>query len=139
MRNSSVKSKANLMVVNKAETQEESRLDWLKWSIAIILLLAGLIGNHYYSEVSLFVRTGIWLAVVAAAGFVASKTKTGQWVVDFVRESRTELRKVIWPTREETLQTTLVVAVMVVILALLLWGLDGILVWLIGWLTGQRG
>jgi preprotein translocase subunit SecE len=133
-----VKSKANVMVL-KAENQEEARLDWFKWLVAIALLLAGLIGNHYYSEVSMPLRMLAWLAIVAIAGFVASKTQKGKWVVEFFRDSRMELRKVVWPTREETVQTTLVVAAMVIILALILWGLDGILVWLIGWLTGQRG
>jgi preprotein translocase subunit SecE len=84
-------------------------------------------------------RTVAWLAILAVAGFVASKTQKGKWVVEFFRDSRSELRKVVWPTREETMQTTLVVAAMVVILALLLWGMDGVLVWMIGWLTGQRG
>lgn len=125
-------------MVLKAGNQEETRLDWLKWAVAIALLLAGLAGNHYYSDVSMPLRTLIWLAVVAVAGFVASKTRKGKWVVEFFKDSRAELRKVVWPTREETIQTTLVVAAMVVILALLLWGLDGVLVWLIGWLTGQR-
>jgi preprotein translocase subunit SecE len=133
-----VKSKANVMVL-KQENQEESRLDWMKWSLAVILLLAGLVGNHYYSEVSMPVRTLIWLSILAVAAFVAAKTQQGARVVEFFRDSRMELRKVVWPTREETMQTTLVVAVMVVILALILWGMDGILVWLIGWLTGQRG
>jgi preprotein translocase subunit SecE len=125
-------------MVLKAENQEESGMDWLKWLVAFTLLLAGLIANHYYSEVSMLLRTLVWFAVLAVAGFVASRTKKGKWVLDFFRDSRAELRKVVWPTREETLQTTLVVAAMVVILALLLWGMDGILVWLIGWLTGQR-
>lgn len=133
-----MKSKANVMVL-KAENQGETRLDWLKWLVAFVLLLAGMIGNHYYSEVSMPLRTIGWLAILVIAGFVASKTQKGKWVVEFFRDSRTELRKVVWPTREETMQTTLVVAVMVVVLALVLWGLDGILVWLIGWLTGQRG
>jgi len=84
-------------------------------------------------------RTLGWVAVLALAGWVASRTQKGKWVVEFVRDSRQELRKVVWPTREETMQTTLVVAAMVVILALLLWGMDGVLVWAIGWLTGQRG
>jgi preprotein translocase subunit SecE len=135
---SDVKSKANVMVL-KGENQGESRLDWLKWLIAAVLLLAGLIGNHYYSELSVPIRIGAWLVILALSGFVASKTQKGRWVVEFFRDSRLELRKVIWPTREETLQTTLVVAVMVIILSLILWGMDGILVWLIGWLTGQRG
>lgn len=126
-------------MVLKAENQGEARIDWLKWLVAIALLLAGLVGNHYYSEVSMPLRTLAWFAVLAVAGFVASKTQKGKWVIDFFRESRAELRKVVWPTRDETVQTTLIVAAMVVILALLLWGMDGVLVWLIGWLTGQRG
>ena len=126
-------------MVLKAENQEEPRLDWLKWAIAIILLLAGLAGNYYYSEISMPLRMLAWLAVLAVAALIASTTQKGKWVVDFFRDSKAELRKVVWPTREETMQTTLVVGAMVVILALLLWGMDGVLVWLIGWLTGQRG
>lgn len=125
-------------MVLKAENQVESGLDWLKWLVACALLLAGLIGNHYYSEVSMLVRTLIWLPLLGLSGFVASTTRKGKWVLEFFRDSRAELRKVVWPTREETVQTTLVVAAMVVILALILWGMDGLLVWAIGWLTGQR-
>lgn len=126
-------------MVLKADNQGEARLDWLKWLVALVLLLAGLVANQYYSEISMPIRTLGWLAIVAVAGFIASKTQKGRWVVEFFRDSRMELRKVVWPTREETTQTTLVVAAMVVVLALLLWGIDGILVWIIGWLTGQRG
>lgn len=132
-----MKSKANIINL-KDENPETGRLDWLKWIIVVTFLLAGMVGNYYYSEVSMPIRTLAWLAIVAVAGFIASKTNKGRWVVEFFRDSRMELRKVVWPTREETMQTTLVVAAMVVILALLLWGLDGVLVWLIGWITGQR-
>lgn len=125
-------------MVLKAENQGVVRLDWLKWLVALALLLAGLIGNHYYSQVSMPLRMLVWLAVLVVSGFVASRTQKGRWVVAFFRDSRTELRKVIWPTREETMQTTMVVVVMVIILALVLWGMDGVLVWVIGWLTGQR-
>ncbi len=76
--------------------------------------------------------------MLAVSGLVASRTQKGKWVIEFFRDSRMELRKVVWPTREETMQTTLVVAAMVIVLALILWGMDGVLVWLIGWLTGQR-
>lgn len=126
-------------MVLKGENQGETRLDWLKWLVAITLLLAGLIANYYYSETSLSLRMLAWLAIVAVSGFIASRTQKGRWVVDFFRDSRMELRKVVWPTRQETMQTTLVVGAMVIVLALLLWGIDGILVWIIGWLTGQRG
>jgi preprotein translocase subunit SecE len=135
-----VKSKADVIVLKaeKAETQSDSRIDWLKWAVAIALLLAGLVGNHYYSEVSMPLRLLAWLAVLIVAGFVASRTRKGKWVLDFFRDARVELRKVVWPTREETMQMTLIVAGMVIVLALLLWGMDGVLVWLIGWLTGQK-
>jgi len=125
-------------MVLKAEEQDETRLDWLKWLIAVALLLAAMVGNHYYSAVYMPVRVLGWLVVLGLAGFVAAKTQKGRWVVEFFRDSRMELRKVVWPTREEITQTTLVVVVMVIVLALILWGMDGILVWLIGWLTGQH-
>lgn len=127
------------MVLKAGENQVESRLDWLKWALAVAILLAGCVGNYYYSDFSMPIRMVTWLAMFAVAGYVASRTQKGRLAVEFVRESRAELRKVVWPTREETMQTTLVVAAMVVILAILLWGMDGVLVWLIGWLTGQRG
>ncbi len=130
---------SNNLVLLKNETPVESRLDWAKWLISFVLVLAGLAGNHYYSEVSMPVRTLCWVVVLMLACWVASTTQKGKWVVEFFRDSRLELRKVVWPTREETMQTTLVVAAMVIILALLLWGMDSILVWAIGWLTGQRG
>jgi preprotein translocase subunit SecE len=133
-----VKSKANVMVL-KAESQGEKRFDWFKWLIAFILLLAAVVGNYYYSQVSMPLRILAWLAMIAVAAFIASKTQKGKWVVEFFRDSRMELRKVIWPTRQETMQTTMVVAAMAIILALMLWGVDGVLVWLIGSLTGQRG
>lgn len=125
-------------MVLKADDQVETKLDWLKWALALILLLAGLIGNHYYSEVSMPVRTLCWLAVLAMSGFIASKTQKGKWVLEFFRDSKAELKKVTWPTKDETMRTTMIVAVMVVILALILWGMDGVLVWLIGFLTGQH-
>lgn len=134
----SSKASSNLVLL-KNETPPESRLDWAKWLISSVLVLAGLIGNHYYSEVSMPLRTLGWVAVLALAGFVASTTQKGKWVVEFFRDSRQELRKVVWPTREETMQTTMFVGVAVIVLALILWGLDWVLIQAIGWLTGQRG
>ena len=137
MRERGVKTKANVMVL-RPENENFARLDWLKWTIVAILVAAGLVGNHYYSDVPMAIRTLVWLAILALAGFVATLTQKGNQFVGFVKDSRAELRKVVWPTREETMQTTLVVGVMVIILALALWGVDGVLVSVIGWITGQR-
>ncbi|MFZ2315007.1 MAG: preprotein translocase subunit SecE [Gammaproteobacteria bacterium] len=126
-------------MVLRTENQGEARLDWLKWVVAFVLLTAALVGNYYFSDIAMPLRTLAWLGVLVVAGFVASTTQKGKWVVGFFRDSRAELRKVVWPTREETMQTTMIVAVMVIILSLILWGMDGILVWAIGWMTGQRG
>ena len=114
-------------------------LDKLKWAIATILLLVGLVINHYYNALPFLWRLGGGVVFGGVILAILAFTTQGKQAVVFFRESRMELRKVVWPTRQETMQTTLVVAVMVIVLAFLLWGVDGALVWLIGWLTGQRG
>ena len=77
------------------------------------------------------------MILIAAAGGVALLT-TKKATVAFAREARTEVRKVIWPTRQETLHTTLIVAAVTAVMSLILWGLDGILVRLVSFITGLR-
>ncbi|WP_416307128.1 preprotein translocase subunit SecE [Neptunicella sp. SCSIO 80796] len=111
-------------------------LDLLKWLIAIGLLVAAVAGNHIYQDVSVLYRAlGVVAAVVVALLFAASTGKGSQFL-NFAKESRTEVRKVVWPTRQETTQTTLIVMVAVVVMSLLLWGLDGIIVRLVSFITG---
>jgi preprotein translocase subunit SecE len=125
-----------LKIVNQSNT---TKRDWLKWLLVGILIIAGLGVNYYYSHQPWPLRLLGGLFLVAVVLGIISQTFQGRQALIFARESRMELRKVTWPTRPEVMQTTLVVAVMVIVLALLLWGIDGILMWLIGWLTGQRG
>ncbi len=126
-------------MTSRIEYPSEARFDWLKWLLVVLLIVAGLAANYYFSQQPWPLRLLGWLFVFAVAAGVASQTRVGKQVLNFARESRMELRKVVWPSRQDTMQTTLKIAVVVVVLALLLWGLDGILLWLIGWLTGQRG
>lgn len=72
----------------------------------------------------------------SVAGFIAATTEKGSAFLTFAKESRMEVRKVIWPTRQETNQTTLIVMAATLIMALLLWGLDGIIVRLVAFITG---
>jgi preprotein translocase subunit SecE len=125
--------------IENQKNQGESKLDWLKWIVVVVLIVAGLATNYYYSQQPWPLRLLGWLFLLAVSGGIASLTRQGKQVINFARESRMELRKVIWPTRQETIQTTLVIGAVVVALALVLWFIDGILVWAVGWLTGQRG
>ncbi len=127
-----------LKMINQGD-KPTSKMDWLKWLTVAILIIAGLAGNYYYSQLAWPLRLLGWLFLMAIVTAVALQTLLGKQALDFARESRIELRKVVWPTRQETVQTTLVVALMVVVLGFVLWGIDGLLMWLIGWLTGQRG
>ena len=123
----------------KTDLKENSSLDWIKWLIVFILCAVGLVANYYYAAQPWPLRLLGWLLLLGIMAAVALQTRHGKMALNFARESRTELRKVFWPTRQETMQTTLFVAAMVIILALILWTIDGGLMWAIGWLTGQRG
>lgn len=127
------------MVLKTVETPHNTKFDWLKWMAAFLLLISGLIANYYYNSQPWALRLLGWLFLLGIIATIVLQTYQGKQAVIFARESRIELRKVFWPTRQETMQTTLFVAIMVVVLALFLWGIDGMLMWLIGWLTGQRG
>ena len=71
--------------------------------------------------------------------FVAVQTEKGRHLWDFMRDSRTEVRKVVWPTRKETTTTTLIVMGVAGLVAVMMWGLDSILAVLVRLLLGQGG
>jgi len=99
-----------------------SRFDAVKWTIVAVLLAVAIVGNSYYSDQSLLYRVLGILAISAVAGLVALQTAKGAAFWALVKGSRTEIRKVVWPTRQETVQTTMIVVVFVLAVALLLWG-----------------
>lgn len=122
-----------------SEAQGSGRgIDITKWIVVAVLLVVAIVGNYYFRQYNLALRAIAVVAVVAVAGAIALWTTKGKATLVFAREARTEMRKVIWPTRQEALQTTLIVAVVTAIMALILWGLDGILVRLVSFLTSLR-
>ena len=131
--------KSNVRVIGHDAGQQPPRFNALKWIVVFLLVIGGIVANAYFSDVALALRAAIGIVVFVLALLVAFQTTTGQMVWSFAKGARIELRKVVWPTRQETIQTTLVVVAMVVIAALILWGLDTLFFWLVGWLTGQRG
>jgi preprotein translocase subunit SecE len=113
------------------------KLDPLKWLVVILLVGGGLFSFYYFEEFSHLVRVVALLASMGMAAFVASRTEIGRSTLVFVRESHLEIRKVVWPTFEETLQMTGVVVLMVVILAILISVIDSILIWLVRLITNH--
>ena len=110
--------------------------DLAKWVGAFAILIGGVAGFYYWSDESLLLRVVALLVLSAAAVFVAVQTEKGRAAWDFVREAHTEVRKVVWPTRKETTQTTLIVIAMVALVAVILWILDGFLAWLVKLMLG---
>lgn len=113
--------------MNNKAVVEPNPWDTVKLALALALLLGGVVAYHYYAEVSKLIRVGGILATVAAALGIAYQTDKGRQIAGFVRDAQIEVRKVVWPTRQETTQTTFVVMIVVVVFAFLLWILDIIL------------
>ena len=123
-----------------ARVETANRLqDTLKWLAAVLLLGSAVAAFYYYGEESLLVRVIGLLVVGGAATAIAFTTDKGKVTWEFMRDSRTEVRKVVWPTRKETTQTTLVVMGVVTLVGIFLWMVDGVLAWLVRLLLGRGG
>ncbi|GLS84849.1 preprotein translocase subunit SecE [Paraferrimonas haliotis] len=123
-------------MTTNTENQGGGSLDILKWGLVIILLAAAVIGNSMYSEVSVLYRAIAIVVAFAVAAFIALQTEKGKTGFAFAKESRLEIRKVVWPTRQEALNTTFIVLAATGVLALVLWGLDALLVRIVNFITG---
>jgi len=120
--------------MKKKETKNTKRKDALLWSgVAIVSLAASAVTYflHMSSPIKVLVWL-IWLVVCLALGFFTQK---GKAIFAFIQEAKTELKKVVWPTRQETVQTTSIVMLMVGVTGIVLWGLDSLMMWVIGKIT----
>ena len=122
-------------VKHGAEVQQ-ARHDGLKWVAVVALLAVAVVGNTYFSGVGLLYRVlGVVVLCVLAAAVALTTTK-GRSLVTLARESKKEIQRVIWPTRPETVQTTAIVLVAVMVVGLLLWLLDTLLGWAMSGVIG---
>ncbi len=118
------------------EASIQTANDKTKLVSAGVILLVSLVAFYYFSEESFFYRTlGIVGGFLIAAAIFFTTTQ-GKATSSFLATSRVELRRMVWPTKNETLQTTLIVFVVVTIVALFLWALDRLLSWFMQWLIG---
>jgi len=120
---------------SQADTQTPV-LDWFKWAVVVALVAGGVFGNYYYGEQSLLYRVLALVAVAMVAGFIALQTVKGKAFNQLRKEAWVEVRKVVWPTRQETTQTTLVVIAVVLVVALILWGFDTLLGYIVSSVIG---
>jgi preprotein translocase subunit SecE len=112
--------------------------DKIKLAVAGVIVLAGVVAFYVLSNSALAARLGIVIAAVAVALAIGWTTQAGKDFVVYCQDSVTETKKVVWPSRKETLQTTGVVVAFVVIMALFLWVVDASLVWLVRILVGRE-
>ena len=122
--------------MNTSVENKSGSLDWLKWLVVAALLAGGVFANWYYQDEMLLLRVAGLLATAAVAILLALQTERGKAIWSLLKEARTEVRRVVWPTNQETTQTTLVVIAIVFVFALILWGLDSLLGWIVSSIIG---
>ncbi|MBK6659358.1 MAG: preprotein translocase subunit SecE [Proteobacteria bacterium] len=115
--------------MNTKVVAETNSMDTVKLVVALAMLLAGVVAFQYYADAPRLMRIGGMILDVVLAVALAAQTDKGRMVIGFVRDAQIEVRKVVWPTRQETVQTTVVVMIVVVVFAFLLWVLDIFLGW----------
>ncbi|MWN06814.1 preprotein translocase subunit SecE [Gilliamella sp. Pas-s95] len=129
------------MLVSNESQNTNTILDKLKWGLVLVLIAFIVWGNFYFSQPNdiyqpnTIVRIIIVVVVSLLTLFIAITTNKGKLFLSFLNESRKELRKVVWPTRKETTQTTLLIAAITVIVGLALWGMDSLFRSIIFYLT----
>jgi preprotein translocase subunit SecE len=120
-------------------TTGASAKDTALMTLSIVVLLAGIVAFYWYDEQALAIRIGMVIVGVAAGAGLAWFSWYGREFWQFAIASRVELRKVVWPEREETIKTTYVVFIFAIVMGVFFWGLDWVLTWLTRLLSGQSG
>jgi preprotein translocase subunit SecE len=122
------------------ETKVEEQptfVDTAKLALAILIVLAGLVSYYYFADSSALLRALGVIVTLAVAAVVALSSLQGRLLWKFIQGARVELNKVVWPSREETIQTTLVVLVVALIGGVFFFLIDRFLLWLTTWIMGR--
>lgn len=114
-------------------------LDTAKLVVSATIIVVGIVAFYYFAAYSLLLRVVALLLLVGGAATIALTSHPGRQLWRFAADVRMEVRKVVWPTRQETIQTTLIVVIMVFLIGILLWLFDMVLMTVLRFLTGQGG
>ena len=119
-----------------AAEAKQYRLDGLKWLVLLLLVAGAIYANQYFSAEPILYRVIGLVATLIVAGFIAIQTAKGASVLELAYGARIEWRKVVWPTKQERNQTTLIVVAVILLMALILWGIDSLLSWIASLIMG---
>jgi preprotein translocase subunit SecE len=122
-----IKSKPNKARTTKSGTGANK----LKWLIIVLLVVAMVVANVYFSEIATAIRAAGFIVIAAVLLFFAKTTTQGELAWGFIKDSRIEMRKVVWPTRKETVNTTMIIVAVVLVAALILWLFDSLFMYLV--------
>ncbi|MCF2911613.1 MAG: preprotein translocase subunit SecE [Pseudomonadota bacterium] len=122
-------------VKHGAEVQQ-ARHDGLKWAAVVALLVVAVVGNTYFADIGLLYRVLGVVVLCALAGLIALTTTKGRDLVELAISAKKEIQRVVWPTRPETIQTTAIVLVAVLVVGLMLWLIDTLLGWAMSGVIG---
>jgi len=122
--------------MSAATDEKLYRLDGAKWSLITMLVGGAIYGNYYFSAEPLLYRVLVLLVVALVSAGIAMQTAKGTDFWSLAKGAKVEAGRVVWPTRQERNQTTLVVVAFVLVMAMLLWGLDAFFGWLAAMIIG---
>tara|TARA_B100001094_G_scaffold332964_1_gene407566 strand:- start:13055 stop:13435 length:381 start_codon:yes stop_codon:yes gene_type:complete len=121
---------------SNSEVQNGRSLDLIKWAFVAVLTSVAIAVNEVFDDVWVLYRSiGVAIALIFAA-VIALQTDKGKQFVAFSKESEKEVRKVIWPSRQEATNTTLIVFAVTALFGVILWGLDSLLVTIVNLILG---
>jgi preprotein translocase subunit SecE len=121
----------NTKVEANKSSSKTSIKDLMLWTLTAVLAIVGVIANYYFNDVAWAIRFAIGIVLAIIIIFTVLQTVIGKKLFVFAKEARIELYKVVWPTRQETVHTTLIIAGLVVLMAFILWGIDTLLLWIV--------
>ena len=120
----------------EVQTAAGGAFDAGKWLLAVVLVVGGIYAYYHFDQYPVLYRVLSLVPVVVVAILVAAWTQGGGAFWNLMKQARLEIYKVVWPTRQETVQTTLIVLVVVFVIALILWLLDMFFGWLASVIIG---
>jgi preprotein translocase, secE subunit len=126
---------------NESETvvEKSKGLNIFLWLLTVAIIAASAFGNIYFQDqYSTPIRVVAVIVLLLISLGVAAMTNQGRKALGFFQDARTELRRIVWPSRPEATQTTFIVVGVTVFVSLILWGLDSIIVSIITFLTDWR-